>query len=267
MIQSCIAPSFVKGVQTILQTAGVGAIKPNVAMFNMKDYTESTTTMVALKSPSKPTSRSISSPNSVQTVKSGATSDNNEDVGANKETPGNLTLSASINEDETTNDLSPINNVEFQAPDYIDGLQDALLTGMGVILLAGHNYMDWTVKRDGFIDIWWLYDDGGLTVLIPYLLKSHALWKECKLRIMALENLGYSEQNELAALMTKLRINAEIVPVRSDVKYDGFGKISIDVKSDSEGGGEGDTASLPKYMYMILFFVVMNVYIFVFGYK
>merc|ERR1712130_281252 len=106
-------------------------------------------------------------------------------------------------------------------------------TGMGVLLLAGHNYLDWTVKRNGFIDIWWLYDDGGLTVLIPYLLKSHDLWKECSPRIMALENLGYSEQNELAALMTKLRIKAEIVPVGSDNQM-----IDLSVHSGSEHAAE-----------------------------
>eukprot|EP01084_Bolivina_argentea_P304053 525041_1 len=173
LIQTCIATSFAEGVRTILQTAGVGAIKPNVALFHMKDFTQATS--VPLKSASKRASYEVDS--------------------------------AKLNEEECVD--------AFEAPDYIDGLQDALLTGMGVLLLAGHQYMDWTQKRDGFIDIWWLYDDGGLTVLIPYLLKSHVLWKDCKLRIMALENLGYSEQNELAGLMTKLRIKAEIVPVRS----------------------------------------------------
>ena len=58
--------------------------------------------------------------------------------------------------------------------------------------------------------MWWLYDDGGLTVLIPYLLQSHELWRECKLRIMALGNLGMAEQNKLAAHMRKPRIKAAI---------------------------------------------------------
>ena len=92
--------------------------------------------------------------------------------------------------------------------------------------------MDWTIKRSGCIDIWWLYDDGGLTVFIPYLLQSHPLWKECNLRIMALENLGYSEQNELAALMTKLRIKAEIVPVGTGNDFGG--KIEIDNNNKEE---------------------------------
>ena len=29
-----------------------------------------------------------------------------------------------------------------------------------------------TKKRNGTIDVWWLYDDGGLTLLIPYILTT-----------------------------------------------------------------------------------------------
>jgi hypothetical protein len=28
------------------------------------------------------------------------------------------------------------------------------------------------VKRKGTIDVWWLYDDGGLTLLLPYILTT-----------------------------------------------------------------------------------------------
>ena len=34
-----------------------------------------------------------------------------------------------------------------------------------------------------FIDIYWLYDDGGLTVLIPYILSERKKWRNCKLRV------------------------------------------------------------------------------------
>ena len=40
----------------------------------------------------------------------------------------------------------------------------------------------------GTIDVWWLYDDGGLTLLLPYLLTQRNQWSECKLRIFALAN-------------------------------------------------------------------------------
>lgn len=38
------------------------------------------------------------------------------------------------------------------------------------------------------IDVWWLYDDGGLTLLLPYIISTRATWPNCKIRIFALSN-------------------------------------------------------------------------------
>lgn len=40
----------------------------------------------------------------------------------------------------------------------------------------------------GTIDVWWLYDDGGLTILIPYILSTRSNWSQCKIRVFALSN-------------------------------------------------------------------------------
>ncbi len=40
-----------------------------------------------------------------------------------------------------------------------------------------------TSKELKLIDIWWLYDDGGLTLLIPYILSKRKQWKKSKLRV------------------------------------------------------------------------------------
>ena len=45
----------------------------------------------------------------------------------------------------------------------------------------------------GTIDVWWLYDDGGLGMLLPYIISTRHNWAKCKLRIFAL----ISRQNEL----------------------------------------------------------------------
>lgn len=41
-------------------------------------------------------------------------------------------------------------------------------------------------QKTGNIDVWWLYDDGGLTLLIPYILNTRSIFSECKLRIFSL---------------------------------------------------------------------------------
>ena len=43
-------------------------------------------------------------------------------------------------------------------------------------------------KRKGNIDVWWLYDDGGLTLLLPYILTTRAQFSDCNLRVFALAN-------------------------------------------------------------------------------
>ena len=32
-------------------------------------------------------------------------------------------------------------------------------------------------KRTGHIDVWWLYDDGGLTLLLPHIIKTRRQFK------------------------------------------------------------------------------------------
>ncbi len=43
-------------------------------------------------------------------------------------------------------------------------------------------------QAKGTIDVWWLYDDGGLTILLPYILSTRSNWANCKIRIFALTN-------------------------------------------------------------------------------
>lgn len=45
-----------------------------------------------------------------------------------------------------------------------------------------------TCRQNGTIDVWWLFDDGGLTILIPYILSLRSQWSDCKIRIFALTN-------------------------------------------------------------------------------
>ena len=70
-------------------------------------------------------------------------------------------------------------------------------------------------KQRGTIDVWWIYDDGGLTVLIPYLLSLHRAWKHCKLKIFSADirsKHGLSpERLHMANLLKKFRIDASCV--------------------------------------------------------
>eukprot|EP01084_Bolivina_argentea_P000479 897_1 len=38
--------------------------------------------------------------------------------------------------------------------------------------------------KDTVIDVWWMIDDGGLCMLIPYIMKLHKFWQRCDLRML-----------------------------------------------------------------------------------
>ena len=78
------------------------------------------------------------------------------------------------------------------------------------------------VDRNGTIDVWWLADDGGLTLLLPYLLSREKQWKNAKLRIMTLsfldENQDFQEtQERMEHLLYKFRIKAEVICIEVSV--------------------------------------------------
>ncbi|XP_050520398.1 solute carrier family 12 member 3 isoform X2 [Daktulosphaira vitifoliae] len=43
-------------------------------------------------------------------------------------------------------------------------------------------------QKKGTIDVWWLYDDGGLTLLLPYIISTRGNWSSCKLRVFTIAN-------------------------------------------------------------------------------
>lgn len=75
-------------------------------------------------------------------------------------------------------------------------------------------------KRKGNIDVWWLYDDGGLTLLLPYILTTRAQFSDCSLRVFSLANRRDEldrETRNMASLLAKFRIDYSDVIVIPDV--------------------------------------------------
>ncbi|PIO56619.1 hypothetical protein TELCIR_21981, partial [Teladorsagia circumcincta] len=75
--------------------------------------------------------------------------------------------------------------------------------------------------KKGVVDVWWLYDDGGLTLLIPHLLTIPKSYLEgAKLRVFTISTSSRTmeqEQRSMAALLSKFRINFSDVSVISDI--------------------------------------------------
>lgn len=65
----------------------------------------------------------------------------------------------------------------------------------------------------GNIDIWWIVHDGGLLMLLPFLLKQHRTWKNCRMRIFTvaqMEDNSIQMKKDLKKFLYHLRIEAEV---------------------------------------------------------
>eukprot|EP00163_Fabomonas_tropica_P020036 TRINITY_DN351_c0_g3_i1.p1 TRINITY_DN351_c0_g3~~TRINITY_DN351_c0_g3_i1.p1 ORF type:complete len:854 (+),score=209.64 TRINITY_DN351_c0_g3_i1:936-3497(+) len=114
-------------------------------------------------------------------------------------------------------------------PDYVSMIRDALDLHYGIMILRGTaslniptNNTTREAPASGTIDVWWLSDDGGLTVLVPYLMTQSRYWRNCKLRVLTRvdpnsEMTLTEEQTRMTKLLYKFRIAAsEVVMLTLD---------------------------------------------------
>ncbi|XP_063042388.1 solute carrier family 12 member 6-like isoform X2 [Engraulis encrasicolus] len=66
---------------------------------------------------------------------------------------------------------------------------------------------------DGTIDVWWIVHDGGMLMLLPFLLRQHKVWRKCAIRIFTvaqMEDNSIQMKKDLATFLYQLRIEAEV---------------------------------------------------------
>uniref|UniRef100_A0A6Q2XER6 Uncharacterized protein n=1 Tax=Esox lucius TaxID=8010 RepID=A0A6Q2XER6_ESOLU len=66
---------------------------------------------------------------------------------------------------------------------------------------------------DGYIDVWWIVHDGGMLMLLPFLLRQHKVWRKCAMRIFTvaqLEDNSIQMKKDLATFLYHLRIEADV---------------------------------------------------------
>ncbi|KAG8140738.1 hypothetical protein E2320_003404, partial [Naja naja] len=61
---------------------------------------------------------------------------------------------------------------------------------------------------EGNIDVWWIVHDGGMLMLLPFLLKQHKVWRKCKIRIFTVAQLEDNSIQMKKDLATFLDISA-----------------------------------------------------------
>uniref|UniRef100_A0AAX7SQ96 Solute carrier family 12 member 5a n=1 Tax=Astatotilapia calliptera TaxID=8154 RepID=A0AAX7SQ96_ASTCA len=66
---------------------------------------------------------------------------------------------------------------------------------------------------EGHIDVWWIVHDGGMLMLLPFLLRQHKVWRKCKMRIFTVAQMDDNSiqmKKDLTTFLYHLRIDAMI---------------------------------------------------------
>uniref|UniRef100_A0A8C1RXX7 Solute carrier family 12 member 7a n=1 Tax=Cyprinus carpio TaxID=7962 RepID=A0A8C1RXX7_CYPCA len=73
----------------------------------------------------------------------------------------------------------------------------------------------------GTIDVWWIVHDGGLLMLLPFLLRQHKVWRRCKMRIFTVAQMDDNSiqmKKDLQMFLYHLRLDAKVEVVEM-VRY------------------------------------------------
>ncbi|XP_028134717.1 solute carrier family 12 member 6 isoform X2 [Diabrotica virgifera virgifera] len=97
---------------------------------------------------------------------------------------------------------------------FLETVRNVTAARMALLVPKGINFFpDTSDKVVGNIDVWWIVHDGGLLMLLPFLLKQHRTWKNCKMRIFTvaqMEDNSIQMKKDLKTFLYHLRIQAEV---------------------------------------------------------
>eukprot|EP00792_Barthelona_sp_PAP020_P010470 TRINITY_DN389_c0_g1_i1.p1 TRINITY_DN389_c0_g1~~TRINITY_DN389_c0_g1_i1.p1 ORF type:complete len:885 (+),score=193.14 TRINITY_DN389_c0_g1_i1:57-2711(+) len=199
--EAVVADSLRSGVQSLLQSAGIGGMRPNVVVLGLRHFSvEELTIDIPLEYQNE--------------AEMDATDRFNGKMEKPTEKLSVFALAAGAFE-KTERRIS-------RHDDYFYLIRDVLSANYAVVVPHLISNIDYDAT-EGTIDIWWLSDDGGLTLLLPYLLMQDIHFENFKLRLFTMESSDPNETAEQLAILTRMlsgfRIEAKVL-----VAEDPFGQ-------------------------------------------
>uniref|UniRef100_A0A4W3K0E6 Solute carrier family 12 member 7 n=1 Tax=Callorhinchus milii TaxID=7868 RepID=A0A4W3K0E6_CALMI len=98
---------------------------------------------------------------------------------------------------------------------FVDVVRET--TSAHLSLMVAKNIDSFPTNQERFnggnIDIWWIVHDGGLLMLLPFLLSQHKVWRKCKMRIFTVAQIDDNSiqmKKDLQLFLYQLRLNAEV---------------------------------------------------------
>lgn len=97
---------------------------------------------------------------------------------------------------------------------FVDAIRSAGAGKMALLVPKGiQRFPESGDSVKGNIDIWWIVHDGGLLMLLPFLLKQHRTWRKCRMRIFTVaqpEDNSIQMKKDLKTFLYHLRIEADV---------------------------------------------------------
>ncbi|XP_041824779.1 solute carrier family 12 member 7 isoform X2 [Melanotaenia boesemani] len=98
---------------------------------------------------------------------------------------------------------------------FIEAIRET--TAAHQALLVAKNVDSFPTNQDrlgeGTIDVWWVVHDGGMLMLLPFLLRQHKVWRKCKMRIFTVAQMDDNSiqmKKDLQMFLYHLRLDAEV---------------------------------------------------------
>ncbi|VDM39167.1 unnamed protein product [Toxocara canis] len=135
-----------------------------------------------------------------------------QSVGIGGLRPNTLLLSWPIHHDLNSSDA-----VDSEYHTFTDKLHAGVAMDMCLLVAKGiTEFPVSAIRLTGTIDVYWIVQDGGLCILVSYLLKQSKVWRGCKLRVIAIAqemDNNTKLQADLQRYVYQLRIDAKILVV------------------------------------------------------
>jgi len=93
-------------------------------------------------------------------------------------------------------------------------VQVAVVFKKVMIIAKGGSFPSLTGRLTGSVDIWWIVADGGILLLLPFLLGKHKVWAHCRMRLFVIADESGEDPNlvhtELETYVRDFRLNIEV---------------------------------------------------------
>ncbi|KAL3062367.1 hypothetical protein OYC64_002220 [Pagothenia borchgrevinki] len=127
-----------------------------------------------------------------------------------------MVVTVSLSKDPESDCLSKITSNQSSPLITIDSKSPLSLTDQRLL----ENSQQFKKKQGkGTIDVWWLFDDGGLTLLIPFLLTNRNKWGDCRIRVFIGGKINRIDHDRraMATLLSRFRIDFSDIHVLGDI--------------------------------------------------